>query len=141
VAYKASANVVTDLIGGYIQCAFFNYMTGMAQVAAGQLKPIAITESKRNPRWPGVPTISESVPGYEVSFFIGISAPRGVPAEVIAKVQQAIHEAQDEPKVRGPLEGTGLAFVRQMPGEYRTFIINESDRWREHVKAARIVPQ
>ena len=141
VAYKASANVITDLIGGYIQCAFFNYMTGTAQVAGGQLKPIAITESKRNPRWPGVPTVSESYPGYEVSFFIGISAPRGVPAEVIAKVQQAIRDAQGESKFREPLESTGLAFVRQVPGEYRTFIIKESERWREHVKAARIEPQ
>ena len=141
VAYKASGNIITDLIGGYIQCAFFNYMTGAAQVASGQLVPIAITESKRNPHWPGIPTVSESYPGHEVSFFVGISAPRGIAPDVVTKIHDAIRDAQNNPKVKEPLERVGLTFVRQAIGEYRAFILKESERWREHVKAARIEPQ
>ena len=141
VAYKASGNVVTDLIGGYIQIAFFNYMTGAAQVASGRLMPIAITERKRNPHWPGVPTVSESYPGYEVSFFLGISAPRGVAPDIVIKIHDAIHDAQNNAKIKEPLERVGLTFVRQSIGEYRTFILKESKRWREHIKAARIEPQ
>ncbi|MFN0041153.1 MAG: Bug family tripartite tricarboxylate transporter substrate binding protein [Burkholderiales bacterium] len=141
VAYKASANVVADLLGGQIHLAFFNYMTGAAQVAAGRLVPIAITESERNPNWPGIPTVSETYPGYEVNFFVGISAPRGVAPDVVAKIHQAIQDAQKEPAVREPLEKVGLAFVAQKSGEYRRFIVTESERWRELVKAAKLTAQ
>lgn len=141
VAYKASANVVADLLGGQIHLAFFNYMTGAAQVAAGRLVPIAITESKRNPNWPGIPTISETYPGYEVNFFVGISAPRGIAPDVIARIHQAIQDAQQDPAVKEPLEKVGLTFVAQKTGEYRRFIVTESERWRELVKAAKLAPQ
>lgn len=141
VPYKASGSVVTDLIGGHIQLAFFNYMTGAAQTASGRLVPIAITESKRNSRWPGIATISESYPGYEVSFFVGISAPRGIAPDIAAKIHRAIQDAQHDPSVKGPLESTGLTFVKQTLGEYRAFILKETERWHEHVKAAKLVPQ
>jgi tripartite-type tricarboxylate transporter receptor subunit TctC len=141
VAYKASGNVVTDLIGGYIQIAFFNYMTGAAQASNGRLIPIAITESKRNPHWPGVPTVSESYPGYEVNFFVGVSAPRSVAPEILAKIHHAIQDAQHHPKVKEPLENVGLTFVLQALGDYRTFVRKEGARWREHVKAAQIEAQ
>ena len=141
VAYKASGNVVTDLIGGYIQIAFFNYMTGAAQAASGRLMPIAITESKRNSHWLGIPTVSESYPGYEVNFFVGISAPRGVAPEILTKIHQAIQDAQHHPKVKEPLENVGLTFVLQALGEYRTFVLKEGERWREHVKAAQVEAQ
>lgn len=141
VPYKASASIVTDLIGGHIQLAFFNYMTAAAQVANGRLVPIAITESNRNARWPGIATIGESYPGYEVSFFAGISAPRGVAPDILAKIHRALHEGQNDPAVKEPLESTGLAFAALPLGEYRAFILKESERWREHVKAAKLEPQ
>ncbi|MFN0316558.1 MAG: Bug family tripartite tricarboxylate transporter substrate binding protein [Burkholderiales bacterium] len=141
VPYKAIASVVTDLIGGHIQLAFFNYMSAAAQVANGRLVPIAITEAKRNPRWPGIATIGESYPGYEVSFFAGISAPRGVPPDIVAKIHRALQEGQNDPAVKEPLESTGLTFSAQPLGEYRAFILRESERWREHVKAAKLEPQ
>jgi tripartite-type tricarboxylate transporter receptor subunit TctC len=141
VPYKTSANVATDLIGGQLQFAFFNYMTGAAQVAGGRLVPIAITEAKRNPHWPNTPTVAESYPGYEVSFFVGVSAPRGVAPDLVAKIHSAVQAAASEPKVKAPLEKTGLTFVRRPLGEYRNFIVEQSARWREHVKAAAIQAQ
>jgi tripartite-type tricarboxylate transporter receptor subunit TctC len=100
VPYRTSANIIVDLIGGQVQFAFFNYMTGAAQAAAGRLVPIAITESTRNPYWPGMPAVSETYPGYEVMFFVGISAPRGVPPEVAAKLHRAIQEVGTTPGSR-----------------------------------------
>ena len=141
VAYKTSANVAVDLIGGQIQFAFFNYMTAAAQTASGRLMPIAITEPKRNSRWPGVPTVSEVYPGYTVTFFIGLSAPRGVPREVAAKLHRAIQEAQNDPQFKEPLESVGLTFVPQSPGEYRAFIVKEAERWREQLKLAGLAAQ
>jgi tripartite-type tricarboxylate transporter receptor subunit TctC len=141
VPYKAAANVIADLLGGRIQFAFFNYMTGAAQTANGQLIPIAITESKRSPHWPGVPTVSESYPGYEVTFFVGVSAPRGVAPDIAAKIHRAIYDAADDPGIREPLENVGLTFKRQPLWEYRAFIVNQGERWHEHVKATGLVPQ
>jgi tripartite-type tricarboxylate transporter receptor subunit TctC len=141
VPYKTSASVLTDLIGGQIQFAFINSMTATAQTAGGRLVPIAITEPKRNAHWPDLPAVSETYPGYEVTFFVGLSTPRGVAADVIAKVHGAVQDAQSDPKIKERLEKAGLSFVRQGPGEYRAYIVKESERWREHVKAARIESQ
>lgn len=141
VPYKSSANVVTDLIGGQIQLAFFNYMTGAVQVRNGRLIPIAVTEGYRNAHWAGVPAVNETVPGFEVTFFVGLSAPRGIPAEFVQTVYDSVQAAQLHPDVKEPLEGVGLRFVRQSPGEYRGLVQNEAARWREHVRAARIEAQ
>jgi tripartite-type tricarboxylate transporter receptor subunit TctC len=141
VAYKTSANIIVDLIGGQLQLAFFNYMTAAAQAASGRLIPIATTELTRNPHWPGMPTVSETYPGYEVMFFVGISAPRGVPPEIVATLHRVIQEAQDDPKFKDPLQGVGVTFIAQPPGEYRTFIAKESERWRKQVKVAGLTAQ
>jgi tripartite-type tricarboxylate transporter receptor subunit TctC len=141
VPYKTTGNVAMDLIGGPIQFAFFNYMTGAAQAAGGRLVPIAITEPKRNSRWPGVPTVSETFPGFTVTFFVGVSAPRGVPQEIVAKLHRAIQEAQNDAQFKDPLESVGLTFVPQAPGEYRPFIVKEAQRWAEQIKLAGLVAQ
>lgn len=138
VPYKASAQIVTDLIGGQIQVAFFNYMTGAAQVANGRLMPIAITESKPNLRWPGVPPVSDTVAGYEVTFFVGISAPRGLSPNIAGVIQNSIREAQAHASVKEPLEAVGLTFVANT--DYRSFIVKESLRWREQVRSAGLSP-
>ncbi|HEX4985540.1 MAG TPA: tripartite tricarboxylate transporter substrate binding protein [Burkholderiales bacterium] len=141
VPYKASTGVVTDLIGGRLQLAFFNYMTATAQVATGLVMPMAVTEAARNPRWPDVPAVSETYPGFEVRFFVGISAPRGVPPEIVAAIRSAIEQALQDPALKRPLEDTGLTFLRPPAGGYRGFIAAEAERWRAHLKAAGIVPQ
>ena len=107
IPYRTSANVIVDLIGGQIHFAFFNYMTGAAQAASGRLVPIAISESKRNPHWPGIPTVSETYPGQEVTFFVGVSAPRGVPQEIVSKLHRAIQEAQEDAGFKEPLQSVG----------------------------------
>lgn len=141
VPYKAAAHVITDLIGGQIQVAFFNYMTSAAQVAAGRVIPIAITETRRNPRWPGVPALGETYPGYEVHFFIGLSAPRGLTADIVDTLQRAIGEALDDPHVRSPLEDTGLSFRRLARGAYAEYIRAQMHVWQSHFEAAEIAPQ
>ena len=141
VPYKSSSIVIADLLGGRIQFAFFNAMTAAAQAPSGRLLPIAITESKRHPRWPTVPTVSETYPGFEVTFFIGISAPRGVPADIVATIHRAIQEAEQNPALKEPLESAGLTFVRLPAGGYRTYILKEAERWRGHVRAAGLTPQ
>jgi tripartite-type tricarboxylate transporter receptor subunit TctC len=139
IGYRATGNVIADLIGGQIQFAFFNYMTGAAQAAGGRLVPIAITESSRSSHWPAVPTLSETYPGLEVTAFVGVTAPHGVPPQIVAKLHRAIQEAQHDPGFKEPLEGGGLTFVALPLGGYRGFIQKEMERWREQVKTAGLV--
>ena len=141
VSYKASSAILTDLLGGRVQFAFFNAMTAAAQAANGRLVPIAITEARRHPRWPSVPTVAETYPGFEVSFFIGISAPRGVPADIVAAIDRAIQDAEQDAALKEPLESAGLTFVRLPTGGYRSFILKEAEHWRRHVRAAGLPPQ
>jgi len=141
VSYKASSGILTDLLGGRVQFAFFNAMTAAAQAANGRLVPIAITEARRHPRWPNVPAVAETYPGFEVSFFIGISAPRGVPADIVATIHRAIQEAEQDPALKEPLESAGLTFVRLPQGGYRAFILKQAERWRGHARAAGLTPQ
>lgn len=141
VPYKAAANIITDLIGGQIHLAFFNYMTGAAQAANGRLVPIAITESTRSAAWQGIPTVGESYPGYEVSFFVGVSAPRGLPPALAAQIHAALGQAQEDLSFREPLAKMGLRFARLPLGAYAGFIRGESERWRQHVLAAGLTPQ
>lgn len=141
VPYKASSGIIPDLLGGRVQFAFFNAMTAAAQAANGRLVPIAITEARRHPRWPNVPTVAETYPGFEVSFFIGISTPRGVPADVVATIHRTIQDAEEDQGLREPLESAGLTFLRLPVGGYRAFILKEAGHWREHVRAAGLTPQ
>lgn len=141
VPYKASTSIITDLIGGQIQVAFFNYMTGASQVEGGRLVPIGITEASRNAAWPGVPAVAELLPGYEVTFFVGLSAPSGVPPGVVTVIRNALLRALGDGSVREPLQVTGLRLVQRQPDRYARFILAETERWREYIKAAGLQPQ
>lgn len=141
VPYKSVTGLLSDLIGGQIHLAFFNSMTAAAQVAGGRLLPIAITEAQRNQAWPGVPAVAESFAGYEVSYFIGFSAPHGVPAPILAKIQHGIAHALAQATVRTPLENMGLRFSGLATGEYAGFIRAQTERWRDYVRAAGLQPQ
>ena len=76
-----------------------------------------------------------------MGFFVGVSAPRGVPAEISARVYKAVQEAMEDRALRESLESTGLTFLRLPSGEYRGYIQREIQRWRELVNAAGIVAQ
>jgi tripartite-type tricarboxylate transporter receptor subunit TctC len=141
VAYKTISTVIADLRGGHIQLAFVNYMTGAAQVTGGQLLPIAISEGRRNPKWPGTPTLAESYPGLEVILFAGLSAPRGVPSEIVSTLNRALQDAQRDARFKAPLDNVGLMLSSGTAQQYREFLFKESERWREYIRAAKIEAQ
>lgn len=89
-------------------------------------------------RGPDVPIVAESYPGYEFSFFVGVSAPRGVPANVASAIHDAIDRARDDRAIREQLEKPGLRLPR---GEYARFVALEIERWRLYADAAGLIPQ
>ena len=141
VQYKGIANALTDLIGGQIQFMFANYVTSSGQIRGGKLLPIAVTESERSPLWPEVPTVAETYPGYELHGFVALVAPRGTPTEVVLKANQAMRNALADGAFKEHLMKMGVTPKPLTSEEYRAFLLKETARWKEYIKAAKIQPQ
>ena len=98
VPYKGVAEAVTALISGQVQILSGDLNTMLPQIKAGRLRALAVTGLTRSPLLPDVPTVGDTVQGYEASAFFGISAPRNIPADVLAKLNGEINAARDVTK-------------------------------------------
>ena len=141
VPYKSIANAVPDLISGQIQLMFLDAVAAKAHISSGRLIPLAVTDGSRVARLPNVPAMAEFYPGYEVQAFISLSAPAGTPKPIVAKLNQAMRDAEAVPAYREQLEALGLRLHPLSPEEYRAFLLKEIDRWGLYVKTAKIEPQ
>ncbi|MBC5767882.1 Bug family tripartite tricarboxylate transporter substrate binding protein [Ramlibacter albus] len=141
VAYKTIANAITDLIGGQIQLMFVDYVAAASHIESGKVRPIAVSEAKRNPRLPNVPAVAELYPGYEIMAFLALYAPAGTPAPVVTKVNRAMRDALATPAIRTRLETLGLTLRDYSPDDYRSFLAREIENWANYAKVAKIEPQ
>jgi tripartite-type tricarboxylate transporter receptor subunit TctC len=141
VAYKATAQAFTDLIGGQVHFMFENYVAASGHIAGGRVRPIAVTELKRSGLWPNVPAVAEKYPGFTVRAFIGLCAPRGTPQEAVAYMNRAIRDALAQASVRAPLVKSGVNFSPMSPEQYRAFLVSETQRWKDQAARAGIEPQ
>jgi tripartite-type tricarboxylate transporter receptor subunit TctC len=134
--------VVTALLRGDIGYAVDLAHAVRGQVAAGQLKLIAVATSKRFPAIPDVPTMIESgMPGFEVNGWYGLVYPAGVPKAVIEKTHAGLNEVLSRDTVKKQLENIGAQAALSSPEEFGKLIADEVVRWREVAKAAGLQPQ
>jgi len=141
VSYKTIANAITDLIGGQIQLMFVDYVAAAAHIEAGKVRPIAVSEARRNPRMPNVAAVAEVYPGYEIMAFLALYAPAGTPAQVVARLNRAMRDALATPAIRSRLETLGLTLRDYSSDEYRSFVAREIENWANYAKVAKIEPQ
>jgi tripartite-type tricarboxylate transporter receptor subunit TctC len=141
VPYKATAQGITDLIGGQVDFMFENYVAAAPHIAGGRVRAIAVTDPKRSPLWPKVPAMAEKFPGFELRAFSGMCAPKGTPKEAIAFMSRLMAEAVKEPAVRGTLDKSGVNFMPMSPDQYRQFLVTETQRWKDYAAKAGIQPQ
>ncbi len=141
VSYKAIGNAVTDLLGGQIQVLFMEYLPGLPQVKSGAVHPLAVTAAKRYKAWPQVPAIAETYPGYAIGFHLGLAAPAGTPAPVVARLHGWLQQALQDPAFRQRLDDLGMEAMPMSREEYLAFSAREITHWAEHVKAAGVEPQ
>lgn len=135
VPYKGASPMLTDLMGGQIQAGFDNLPSTIAFVRSGKLRALAVTTPQR---WPGaadIPTVAESVPGYEVSGWFGLLAPAGTPKAVLDTLQTAVAQAVRDPEVTRQLRSLGAEPVASRPEVFRQQIRADVDKWRGVVKA------
>ena len=134
VAYRGGAPAVNDLLGGQIQVLFAPLVEVVQQVRAEKLRALGITTGKRSPLLPDVPTLAETLPGYEVTLWNGLLAPAKTPPEIIARINRAAVDALRSEEVRTKLAEQGSEPVGNSPAEFKAFIASELVKWKKLVE-------
>lgn len=138
VPYRGSAPALTDLLAGQVHVMFDNLPPSMQHIKAGTLRPLAVTTAQRSPELPDVPTVAETVPGYEASAFFGLSAPKGTPKEIIALINREVNVALKDPEILAKLKNLGGIPIPGTPEEFGKIIASETDKWEKVVRAANL---
>ena len=129
VPYKGGGPMVTDLLGGNIQLVIADQANLMPHVKSGKLRPIAVASPKRSPNAPELPTIAETLPGFQATAWNGLVGPPGLPPDVVAKLNATFIKVMAIPEVREKLAGGGLDVVGDSPDEFGRFIRAEIAKW------------
>jgi tripartite-type tricarboxylate transporter receptor subunit TctC len=133
VPYRGSAPALTDLMGGQVQVLFDNMPSSIEYLKAGKLRPLAVTTATRSDALPGVPTVAETVPGYEASAWFGLGAPKGTPKEIIDKLNAAVNAGLADQKLKTRLADLGGSPLAGTPAEFGALIAAETEKWAKVV--------
>lgn len=130
IPYKGMGPGLTDVIGGLVTFTFGNYSLGMPLVKGGKMRALALSGSARDPQYPGIPVVSETVKGFEFEDWTGVLAPKGTPPEIVAKLQTEIAAVLAKPEVVEQLHSQGLNAVRGgTSAQFAKFIQSEQKKW------------
>ncbi len=136
VPYRGGAPALTDLMGGQVQVMFDVLPGSLAHIRSGELRALAVTTSARADALPDVPTIAETVPGYEASTWFGFGAPKGTPPEIIARLNQVINAGLADPTIRARLAEVGSDPMPMSPAAFGAMLAAETQKWATVVKAS-----
>jgi len=137
VPYKGSAPALTDLVAGRIDFLFDPITTALPFVKDGKLRALAITDTKRSPLVPDVPTLAElGYVGYDVNPWFGLAAPAGTPRPIIDRLNAEFSKATKDPEVVKRLADQGIEAMSMTPEQFAAFIKSETARWTEVVKSS-----
>jgi tripartite-type tricarboxylate transporter receptor subunit TctC len=134
IPYKGAAPAITDLLGNRVQVIFDNMPSIIQHISSGSLRALAVTTAERSPQLPDVPTVGETVPGYEASALFGMGAPKKTPPEIIAKLNKEINAVLAEPEIRKRLVELGGEPLISTPEAFGAMIAAETEKWEKVVK-------
>jgi tripartite-type tricarboxylate transporter receptor subunit TctC len=134
VPYRGAAPAITDMLGGQVQVIFDNMPSIIQHIRAGSLRALAVTTTARSPQLPDVPTVAETVPGYEASALFGMGAPKKTPPEVIEKLNREINAVLGEPEMKKRLVELGGEPLAGTPDAFGAAIAAETEKWEKVVK-------
>ncbi len=136
IPYKGTSPALTDTISGQVQFIFGTVASTMPHVQSGKLKPLAVTTASRLAALPNVPTVMESgYPTFDVSFWHGLIGPKGIPPDIVDKLNLAVRESLNDPSMTQQLAADGLTPSSDTPQEFANLIAQEVGRWGTLVKA------
>jgi tripartite-type tricarboxylate transporter receptor subunit TctC len=138
VPYRGAAPALTDLISGTVHVMFDNMPSSLPHIKAGTLRALAVTTAQRSSVLPDVPTVSETVPGYEASAFFGMAVPKGTPPEIIEKLNQEINAGLQNEKVKARLADLGGSLIPGTPQEFGKVVADETEKWANVIKTGNV---
>lgn len=140
VGYKGGGQLVTDVVGGQIPVGIMGLPPAMPFIKAGRLKAIAVTDGKRAAALPDLPTVGETVPGFEVNNWIGILAPAGISGSIAGKINADTNRALDIQEVKERLSVLGFEIQGGTPREFKELVASDARKYQRVIKDAGIQP-
>jgi tripartite-type tricarboxylate transporter receptor subunit TctC len=134
VPYRGTGPALTDLLAGQVQVLFDNLPGSVGHIKTGKVRALGVTASKRVPALPDVPTIRETVPGYEASVWYGVAVPKGTPPEIIATLNAAVNAVLADPKPQASMADLGGEPMPMTPSEFGKLVADETEKWAKVVK-------
>jgi len=138
VPYRGDGPAMADLIAGQIQVGFGTMTASIGHIRADKLRPLAVTTVSRSDALPGIPSVSEFVPGYEASSWFGIAAPSGTPAAIIAILNRETNAGLADSKIKERLIDMGGMLLTGSPADFGKLIADETAKWGKVIKSAGI---
>jgi tripartite-type tricarboxylate transporter receptor subunit TctC len=140
VPYRGGGPLMTDLVGGKVDFAFSTAPTAIPQIEAGKLRALAVPTARRTAILPDIPTVAETLPGYEVGNWYSLLGPRGLPAPVVERLNAAMRATVTDPEVMSHLARHGVEPLSSTPDELARFIREETAKWAPIVRATGATP-
>jgi tripartite-type tricarboxylate transporter receptor subunit TctC len=129
VVYRGSTQALTDIIAGQVDVIFDNITSGIGHIREGKIRPLAVTSTTRARVLPDVPTLAETLPGYEANAFYAIVAPPGTPPAIVEALNRSVNEALAEPVLKERLEDLGATLIPGSPTDLAAFLASETEKW------------
>jgi tripartite-type tricarboxylate transporter receptor subunit TctC len=141
VPYRSGGPAVTDLLAGQVQVLFNPPLVSIEYIRAGRLRPLAVTTATRLDALPDLPTVGDSVPGYEASTCYGVGVPNNTPAVIVEKLNKEINAALADFKMKARLADLAVTAFAVSPADFGKFIADETEKWGKVIRAANIKPE
>jgi tripartite-type tricarboxylate transporter receptor subunit TctC len=122
------------MISGQVQVMFDNMPSSLPHIQGGKLRALAVTTAKRSDALPDVPTVGDTVAGYEASAFFGMGVPKGTPPEIIEKLNKEINAGLADPKIKARLAELGGMLIPGSPADFGKVVAEETDKWAKVIK-------
>ncbi len=136
VPYKGAGPALTDLMGGQVDVIFDNLPSSAGHIKGGKIRALGVTSQEREPSLPDLPTVGETVPGYEATAWFGIGMPKGTPKDIIDKVNAEVNRALADPKMRDRLAELGGKPIPGTPADFGKIIAAETAKWEKVVTSS-----
>jgi tripartite-type tricarboxylate transporter receptor subunit TctC len=138
VPYRGAAPAMADLMAGHVQVVFDSMVSVLPHVQGGRVRALAVTSKARSSLLPDLPTIAETLPGYESTIWFGVGAPRGTPPEIVARLNREINAGLAAAEIKEKYAKLGTTPMVMTPEEFWAFAQGETDKWREVIERAGI---
>jgi tripartite-type tricarboxylate transporter receptor subunit TctC len=134
VPYRGSGPALTDLMTGQVQVMFDTISSSIGHIQSGKLRALAVTSTTRSAVLPDVPTIADTVPGYELGAWFGVGAPTGTPPDIIQKLNREVAAGLADLRIKTRLAELSAEPMTMTPVQFRQFVVDETEKWAKVVK-------